>query len=111
MKNLFLAVIFFSCVFISNAQSFKVDSWIKPTKYEIQNTSSIFVTKEINKKITFTGFVLTSTTGFAESLFGVNTKITKKSSIGLSLGFQAKSEKPLRFGSSFFTKKVNIPYL
>ena len=105
MKKLVLVLVTVLTISTLNAQSFKVDTWVKPTQNGLQNTSSIFVTKKLNEKLSFNGFALTSTTGFAESYFGLSTKIAKNTSISLSVGFQAKTEKPLRFGSSFFTKK------
>lgn len=111
MKDLFfLALAIFSFSF-SNAQTFKIDSWVKPTENELGNTSSIFVIKKLSKNLTFVGFALTSTTGFAESYFGLSKKIAKNIDVSLSVGFQAKSEKPLRFGSSLFTKQGKYSFL
>ena len=107
MRKLFLAFVW--TITVSGfSQSVKADYWVKPGRKTIQ-TGSLFITLKISEKLSYTNFMLVSTSGFAEAQFGLSAKIAPNTFFGVSAGFQNSGS--ARFGSSFFTKQGSYSLL
>ena len=66
MKKLFFVlVVGLVMVFSGSAQSVKADYWVKPTNGKVFQTGSVFANLKISEKLSYTNFMLVSTSGFA----------------------------------------------
>lgn len=108
-KQIFALIVGLVMAVSSHAQSVKADYWVKSGKGKITQTGSVFASMKISEKLSYTNFMLVSTSGFAEAQFGLSAKIASNTFFGVSAGFQNSGS--ARFGSSFFTKQGSYSLL